>query len=233
MREVLEQHNPDEAVMAGVLLRPVPVAFLEHVARTEPWSERPMLLARVAAHRRTPRHVALSLVPALYWRDLAVLAGDPSVSGAIRMRCEERLREMLGELRLGERIALGRLATSPLLLLLLADVDPRVHEACLGNPRLREADLVLSLGRSEVKKSLLEAVAASVRWSERYAVRLALALQIRTPLALVLSQLSSLNPGDLRRLVREPSLAPLVRAAAQEVLDRSGPEGPNPRGSDT
>jgi hypothetical protein len=233
LREVLERHDPDEALIAAILLRPVPVAFLDHVARTEPWSERPMLLARVAANRKTPRHVALSLVPALFWRDLAVLAGNPAVSGAIRMRCEERLRELLGELRLGERIALARMATSPLLTLLLTEGDSRIHEACLGNPRLREADLVTFLGRPEVKRALLEAVAASARWSERYAVRLALALQPRTPLALVLSQLSSLNPGDLRRLVGEASVAPLVRAAAQEVLDGRGAGGPNPRGSDT
>jgi hypothetical protein len=81
---------------------------------------------------------------------------------------------------------------------------------------------VTALRRDDVPGVLLEAVCSSSRWGSDYAVRLALTLQPRTPLALALGQISSLVPRDLRRVAEAGELRPLVRAAAQEVLDRAG-----------
>jgi hypothetical protein len=87
------------------------------------------------------------------------------------------------------------------------------------NPRLREEDLLVALRRDDVAVALVEAAASSSRWAANYAVRLALVLQPRTPLALALQQVSSLVPRDLRRLAAEQAVRPLLRAAAQEVLE--------------
>ncbi|HSB60722.1 MAG TPA: hypothetical protein VLI67_03315, partial [Vicinamibacteria bacterium] len=97
---------------------------------------------------------------------------------------------------------------------------PRVAEAALLNPRLRETDLVDALRQAEASARLIQAVAASPRWSERYAVRLALVLQPRTPLAVALAQVSSLVKGDLLRVVETRGVRPLVQAAAAAVLER-------------
>ena len=91
--------------------------------------------------------------------------------------------------------------------------------AALVNPRLREEDLVRAIRRDDVTRALAESAAAASRWRGAYAVRLALVLQRRTPLAVALQQISSLVPRDLRRVAADASLAPLVRAAAAGVLD--------------
>jgi hypothetical protein len=52
-------------------------------------------------------------------------------------------------------------------------------------------------------------------------VKLALVLQPKTPLPLALERISSLVTRDLARVAEEGSLRPLVRAAAQEVLQSS------------
>ena len=96
----------------------------------------------------------------------------------------------------------------------------RVLEAALLNPRLREEDVVTALRRETASRALAEAAAASTRWKERYAVRLALALQPRTPLPLALLQLSSLLKPDLIRVARTQGLAPLVQAAALATVER-------------
>jgi hypothetical protein len=70
-----------------------------------------------------------------------------------------------------------------------------------------------------VAASLLEQVARSPRWSERYAVRLGLVLQPRTPLALALAQVSSLVRRDLLRVAETPGLRPILQAAALRVAD--------------
>jgi hypothetical protein len=106
------------------------------------------------------------------------------------------------------------------------DSDRKVVEASLENPRLREEDLLLLIRSTEVPVLLLDTAAASSRWGHRYAVRLALALQPRTPLPLALGQLSSLVRGDLLRVSETAGLRPLVQAAALRVarekrIDRS------------
>lgn len=223
-RELLAQPL-DEQVLLAVLRRAVSVAFLEQVAATKPWSDRPRVLARVVLNPRSPRSLSLRLVSSLYWRDLAEVAGTPPLPAAVRVRAESLLCDGIRDMRLGDRIALARIATPTVLSALLADPDPRVAQAALLNPRLREEDLVTALRRDQVAAALLEAAVASPRWSTNYAVRLALVLQVRTPLPVALLQLSSLLPRDLRRVATEPSVRPLLRAAARTVLEE-GPKEP-------
>lgn len=210
----------DEQVLAAVLRRAVPVAFLEEVAAARPWSERPRVLARVVQNPRAPRSLALRLVSALYWHDLAEVAAAYHLPAAVRSRAESLLRDGLADMRLGDRVTLARLATPALLPALLADAERKVIESALLNPRLREDDLVSALRRGEPAPALVEAAATSSRWASNYAVRLALVLQPRTPLPIALQQISSLVPRDLRRVAGEGPLRPLVRAAALSVLAR-------------
>jgi hypothetical protein len=208
----------DESVLMPLLRRAVPVAFLDAVAATRPWSEHGRVLARVVLSPRAPRALSLRLVGALGWRDLAEVAATLRVSAAVRARAESLLCDGLGQLRLGDRVTLARIATPALLPLLLADADRRVVEAALVNARLREPDVVGALRREDAPVVLLQATAASSRWSACYAVRLAIVLQPRAPLALALGQVSSLVPRDLQRVAGEAALRPLLRLAAERVL---------------
>jgi hypothetical protein len=217
-RELLAA-EPAEAVVAAVLRRAVPVSFLETLAATSPWSERPRLLARVVLHPRAPRALALRLVGVLQWRDLADVALASWTTAAVRFRAESLLRDGLPDMRLGDRVTLARLATPALLPALLADAEPRVVEGALQNGRLREEDLVTALRRQDASRTLTETAAASPRWGTSYAVRLALVLQPRTPLPLALQQISSLVPRDLRRVAQQEDLPRLVRLAAAGVLE--------------
>jgi len=220
LREVLALHEPEEQVLLGVLRRAVPVKLLEFLGNTPPWSDRPQVMARVVLNPRAPRALSLRLVPVLYWRDLADVAAAPYVAAGVRVRAEASLKELLGDMRIGDRVSLAKLATRSVLVALLGDAEPRVAEAALINPRLREEELVSALRQTDVRPALIQAVVASLRWSESYAVRLALVLQGRTPLAVALAQISSLVKRDLVRVVETPGLRPLVRAAAAAVLER-------------
>jgi hypothetical protein len=136
------------------------------------------------------------------------------------VRAEGTLAERLPDLKAGERITLGRLATPLVLVRLLADSDPRVVRACLQNPRLREEDLTLALRRPDAAPALLAEAAASRRWADSYRVGLELVLQPRTPLALSLTRLSRLVPGDLARVAAAADLPALVQVAASRLLAR-------------
>jgi hypothetical protein len=172
---------------------------------------------RIVLHPKSPRALSLRLLPSLYWRELAEVASTPHVPGAVRVRAEGSLKDLLDELRLGEKITLARLATPPLIRELLKDGDTKVLEALLDNPRLREEDVLVSLRRRDVRPSLIDAVARSRRFGERYSVRLELVLQPKTPLPVALLQISSLVERDLLRIAATPELPPLVRIAAERL----------------
>jgi hypothetical protein len=233
LREVLARPELDEVSMLSVLRRPVPVRFLELVAVSPPWSERPRLLGGVALNPKTPRILALRLLPALYWRDLADVAASPRLPKGVRGRAEAILQEQLSDMRLGEKITLAKIATPPVLARLLTETEIKVSEACLINPRLREEDLVTAVRQDTVPRSLLEAAAASSRWGDRYAVRLALVLQPRTPLGIALSQLTSLLDRDLERVAAAEGLRPLVQAAAHRLAESGRSQGRAPVRSGT
>jgi hypothetical protein len=218
VREFLARGDLDEPLLLALLRRPVPFKLLELVAATPPWAERPTLLGAVVTNPRAPRTLALRLLPSLYWRDLAVAAASARLQGAVRVRAESLLKERLPELRLGDRIALARIATPPLIALLLADADAKIVRGALDNPRLREEDLRLALRQCRAPTPLIEETAGSSRWRDVYGVRLELVLQPATPLALALARLSSLLPRDLRRVAEAPDLRPLVQAAALRVV---------------
>jgi hypothetical protein len=197
-RAFLRERAVDEPDMLALLRLPVPVALLEAVAVSDPWPERPRVLGGVCLNARTPRSLAQRLLPGLFWRDLADVAAATRLDGGVRVRAEALLKERLPDLRLGERISLGRLATPVVLRQLAMDPDSRVLDACLQNPRLSERDLALLLQAPDAPRTLLEAVAATPRWQKSYAVRLALVLQPRCPPAIALAQLTSLAAHDLR-----------------------------------
>jgi hypothetical protein len=190
-------------------------------------------LAAIVLNPKTPQRVSSPLTPFLLWRHLADVATSHRVPPPVRLRAESVLKERLPDLRMGERITLARLATPPVLILLLSDADRRVLESCLINPRLREGDLVGRLRRPDTPVALLEAAAASYRWNDSYAVRRELVLVPRCPLALALGQLSSLTKADLVRVAETPALRPLVRAAARRVAEAlpDGGGGTRPGGA--
>ena len=222
LQHLLSRPEPDETTLLAVLRRAVPIAFLEHLGTSAPWISRPRVLGGVARNPRTPRALALRLLPALFWRDLADVAASPRLSIAIRSRAEGHLKEMLPDMRLGARVTLAKLATPAVLIPLLADPEPRVVSGALTNPRLREDDLLSALRGRTVSPVLIAEAASSFRWKEAYGVRLELALQPRTPLAIALGQLSSLVTRDLGRVASTEGLVPLLQAAASRVAEDRG-----------
>jgi hypothetical protein len=232
LRELLLEHDPDELTLLALLRRAVPLRLLEQLGTQPPWSESRRVLGGVVLNPRTPQHLALRLVPSLFWRDLAEAAASPRLSAAVRLRAEAVLKEQIPDLRLGEKITLAHIATVALLPLLLAEADHRVAAAALDNPRLREADLVVAIRQDTVPVVLLEQVAASTRWREAYALRLELVLQKRTPLGIALAQMSSLVPRDLRRIAEARELATLLRATAERLAEPGRPEGPEESGGE-
>jgi hypothetical protein len=222
-RRVLQEIAPDPALLTATLRRAVPRACLEALVATPPWSRDGRVLAAVVLSPQALPRTCIPLLTSLAWHDLAEVARTLRVAPPVRARAEALLLERLPDMRLGDRIAVARIATPPVLRALLRGGEPRVTQSCLLNPRLREEDLLSVVRAADVPVVLLEAAARSRRWSESYGVRLELVLQGRTPLPLALAQITSLVRRDLERVANTRGLRPLVQAAALRAA-----QGPDP-----
>lgn len=178
----------------------------------------------VARHRRTPMVVAMRFVGGFFWHDLAEIALDVRLGTPLRQLAEKYLIQRLPRLSVGERINLARRAPPETLVRLCADVDLRVLEAALENPRLTEERLLPLVQSAQATPRRLRQVARHPRWSCCYEVRLALCRHPLTPLEDVLKQLPFLRRLDLARLAADESLSAFLRFEAAEHLAASPEE---------
>lgn len=172
----------------------------------------------LAAHPRTPRREALSLVSTLFWRDLANLSADVRVHPEVRRAADRDLLRRLPEMALAERIDLARTAGRGLLMTLRFDSDPRVVAALLDNRFVTEPDVVQAASNPEAKPAVLETIAGHPRWTLRPGVRGSLLRHRALPTAAALSLLTSASSGELRDLLTIPGIRLILRACAERVL---------------
>jgi hypothetical protein len=172
----------------------------------------------LAAHPRTPRGEALSLVATLFWRDLAHLSADAKVHPAIRRAADLDLLRRLPEMAIAEKVDLARNVGRGTLLVLRLDPDPRVLASVLENRFTIEADVIQAVVQRKVTAEALELTAGHPRWGLRAAVRSAVLRSPSLPSALGLALLTRASLEDLRGLRDAPATAPLLRACAERVL---------------
>lgn len=216
---LLDHPDTDEAHLLKLLRkRELPSSVIEAVARHQRWDGRHQIRAAIVLHAKTPRTLSLRLLSLLLWRDQLRVATDVRLHMPLRAAAESRLRERLPELELGERISLARSAPPGLLSVLAADEDHRVIGALLSNPRLLEADVVTIVRREKTPGEVLRVVAANERWITRPAVRILLLCHRHTPVHSALRVLSRLSAQEIRKILAEKPLPPVVRFGAERIL---------------
>ncbi len=219
VRPLLDHPETDEAHLLRLLRkRELPSSVIEAVSRHERWDGRHAIRAAIVLHAKTPRTLSLRLLSLLLWRDQLRVATDMRLQMPLRAAAESRLRERLLELELGEKISLARSAPRGLLSVLAVDENHRVIAALLSNPRLLEADVAAIVRREKTPVEILRVVAASERWISRPSVRVGVLCHPRTPVHSALSVLAGLSVPEIRKLLAEKPLPPVVRFGAERIL---------------
>ncbi len=208
---------PDHVVLLLQNRAASPAALVKIARRTE-WTRLYDVKRGLVGHPSTPPTVARLFVHHLYWRDLADVAADLRVHPTVRRRAEDLLEVRLGQLTLGERIALARRAVRGLVGPLAELGEPAVLSALLGNPRLVEGNVVAMARSAETPGEILDALVDDLRWGARLAVRKALLRNPRTPIHAALRILDRLSRQDLRAVQSETRIPRIVRLGAQRRL---------------
>ncbi len=118
---------------------------------------------------------------------------------------------------LGRRKSLARTATGDTLLKILDDPHPDVIKNALMNPKLKEEHAVRVAARRPVPPAVLDVVGNS-RFSNRQAVRRALALNPDCPTKLACRLVATMTAADLEEVVAASGVRVDVKNAAALLL---------------
>jgi hypothetical protein len=221
MVKAAAQHEAltEELALALLARRDIPPAALEAVSkRGELMKHRKVSLA-VAQHPKTPRHISLPLVRRLYTFDLMQLALTPRVQADLKLVADEVIVNRVESISAGERLALARQGSARVAAALLLDVDLRVVEAGLNNPRMTEAWVVKTIAREDASLLLLDVVSRHPKWSVRREVQIALLRNANTPFGRLL-QIASLVPWHiLDEVLKTSKLTPEIHNYLIRMLE--------------
>jgi hypothetical protein len=157
---------------------------------------------------------------ALQWLFGAQGAQSEEAAVLVRTLDPERLVAWgLREMPLGDRRALARRAALDTLQKLALDPDPGVIANLLNNARLTEPVVLTICSRRPTMPAVLAAVVRAPRWFRRYRIKLALAHNPYTPLALGLNILLYLSTRDLHAICIDETLAQTLRLGAQRIIE--------------
>ena len=172
----------------------------------------------MAAHPRSPRHIALRLIREFYTFDLMRFTLMPGVAADLRRSADDLLVARLASITLGERISLARRSSGRVAAALLLDKESQVWQTALENSRLTEAALISAMQRPAAAPAFVQAVSHHARWSVRPEVRIALLRVAHTPLARALEFARSLSRARLRDVLHTSRLAEKTKAYLRSAL---------------
>ncbi len=218
--------NPalDEEGVALLLKNPrATQAQLLRIGRTLRWTRAYEVKRGLVRHPRGPVPLVRRFLPHLLWLDLAEAAADTRLSPVVRRHAEEALTARLPEMAEGEVVALARRASARVVAALGRNRSSRVVAALLGNPRVRERDVVGIATGDQASPETLRRVAHHPEWGRRRAVRVALLRNPRTPVAEALRLVAELAASDLERMVRDDAVPRIVQIGAGRRLAAERP----------
>ncbi|MBI2413736.1 MAG: hypothetical protein HYV24_11080 [Deltaproteobacteria bacterium] len=124
---------------------------------------------------------------------------------------------------LGERRALSKRPVKETIDRLLSDPDTMVIGNILNNPRTTEKEVLKVASKRANSPAILKLVAVHRKWSKRYDVRKAIALNPYSPPRVTVALLEGLMTQDLRAVAEDKTLHSQVREAARDIVkEREG-----------
>jgi hypothetical protein len=102
--------------------------------------------------------------------------------------------------------------------ILIRDPHREVQTSVLQNPRLTNSEIVAIAHARDVNEAVLKQIAANREWNKLYPVRLALAKNPRTPLAVAIRLVPTLFSQDLKIIARSKAVPRAVAHAARSKI---------------
>jgi hypothetical protein len=167
-----------------------------------------------------PAHIAATLLPQLSIFELLKICLMPGITPDQRLFAERVIIQRIPTQPLGNKITLARRGTSGIVESLLREGLPRLVEACLDNPHLKEGSVHQFITAYTSTAETISMVARSGRWKGRPNIRLAILKNPRTPTIWYTMFLPGLPQNTIRELLSVPRLTFAQKDLVRQALGR-------------
>ncbi|MGO9019834.1 MAG: DUF4388 domain-containing protein [Syntrophobacteraceae bacterium] len=134
-------------------------------------------------------------------------------------RAETLLQKVLKK-KTSEKIRLAMTADKETRGILIRDSNRVIQVAVISNPKITDNEVAAIACSRQVDDEVLRKIAADKEWMRLYPVRLALATNPKTPVAISRKLVPTLNNQDLKNISRSKSVPALVANEARRLVPK-------------
>ncbi len=194
--------------------------IIRAISQNSEWIRKHKIQEAIVNYPKSPLVLARRFVEFLYWKELATLAGNHRANPVVRKIAENYLKNKLSKMTLGEKITLSKMPVRSVVVALRLDGNIMITRSLLINSRLTEEDVLFMINKFAHRKDVLELIARSPKWSNRYQVKFELLKRPGTPIQISLGLIHNLMIADLKALRRVPVLHPTLRRAVEKLIQK-------------
>jgi len=132
----------------------------------------------------------------------------------------ESLLQKVQKKKMSEKIRLAMTADKEIRSILIRDSNRMIQVAVISNAKITDGEVAAIACSRHVDEEVLRRIAADKEWTRLYPVRLALATNPKTPIAISRRLVPTLNHQDLRNISRSKSVPNLVATEAKRHLPK-------------
>jgi len=132
------------------------------------------------------------------------------------------IHKQLRELGVSDRVRLARQATRPVRLLLLRDIEKRIHLEVVKNPKVTDDEIVEATKITSLSPGALRYIATQRKYIRRRDIVMNLIFNPSTPSDQGMKLVSILNQSELFKVMRSSRVREKLQIAARRKLMKSG-----------
>jgi len=224
VKALLKNPDIDESCLLQLLKRrDLTEDVLKAVYRMSLTDTSHRLKVALVHHHASPDHIVLALIPHLYLFELVTVCLLPGATPDRRLVAERAIIKRLPEEPLGSKITLARRAPSAVVEALLCECLPQLVDACLDNPRLKQASIFKLMNGPGANAETISAVARHPRWKSRHELKVAILKNNKTPLIWFTALLPGLSLSEVKNIYISSRISAAQKVCvAEELLRRKG-----------
>ncbi|HWP65375.1 MAG TPA: hypothetical protein VNO26_05630 [Candidatus Limnocylindria bacterium] len=150
--------------------------------------------------------------------DGIVVPGDLLVEGATLPRRNPSLYNEIAAMNLAQRLKLALRGNRDARALLARDNNKIVRRFVLNNPMITEEEIINIARDKNSTEEVLRVISERGDWTKSYGVRMALATNPKTPLAIAQKFLATLLIQDLARIAKSKDIPQAVVIQARKIV---------------
>ena len=121
-----------------------------------------------------------------------------------------------------EKIKLALRGNRDARMILIRDGQKLIRRFVLQNPRISDAEVIAVCRNRSADEEMLRRISERREWMRNYQIRLSLATNAKTPLAIAIRQVSTLTGRDLQALAKSKNVSQTVAAQARRLVASKG-----------